>query len=228
MLSGFLYSAIAQSPLILGGLLVYWFAIPRRIVGWLGGYGAGALFSAIAYSLIPTADTLATWEILVYIVLGAALFVLLDNLVEKRFGEQAGALGIVLGAIIDGVPESVLFGIWLASGTAISTAFLSAVMVSDIPQAIAPSADLARKGWKWAKVAGMWAGVVLICGTAGAVAYWFGSVFPQDTGARISAMAAGALTAMVTSTLVPFSFERGGVMTGFWAAAGFALSLIQQ
>ena len=228
MLNAFLYSALAQSPLILGGLLVFWFKIPRRVVGWLGGYGAGALLSAIAYSLVPTADTLAKWDLLFWIMIGAGLFVLLDSLVEKKFGEQAGALGIVLGSIIDGVPESILFGIWLASGTVISTAFLTAVMISDIPQAIAPSADLAKKGWKWAKVAGMWAGVVLICGLAGAVAYWFGTMLPSDTGARISALAAGALTTMVVSTLIPFSWERGGLMTGFWAAAGFAISLLQQ
>ena len=160
--------------------------------------------------------------------IGAGLFVFLDSLVEKRFGEQAGALGIVLGSVIDGVPESILFGIWLASGVGISTAFLTAVMVSDIPQAIAPSADLAKKGWKWAKVAGMWVGVVLVCGVAGALADRAGTMFPADTGARISALAAGALTTMVVANLIPFSFERGGLMTGFWAAAGFALSLLQQ
>ena len=159
--------------------------------------------------------------------IGAGLFVFLDSLVEKRFGEQAGA-GHRAGSVIDGVPESILFGIWLASGVGISTAFLTAVMVSDIPQAIAPSADLAKKGWKWAKVAGMWVGVVLVCGVAGALAYRAGTMFPADTGARILALAAGALTTMEVANLIPFSFERGGLMTGFWAAAGFALSLLQQ
>ena len=39
MLNAFLFSALAQAPLILGGLLVYWFRIPIRVVGWLGGFG---------------------------------------------------------------------------------------------------------------------------------------------------------------------------------------------
>jgi ZIP family zinc transporter len=228
MLNAFLFSALAQAPLILGGLLVYWFKIPLRVVGWLGGFGAGALVSAIAYNLVITGDTLSKSDLVIWLMVGACVFVGLDFLVEKRFGEQAGALGIVLGSIIDGVPESVIFGIQIAGAVAISPAFLTAVMISNIPQAIAPSADLAQSGWKWAKVAGMWAGVVLIAGVAGAVAYLVGVMVPSDTGARISLFAAGGLLAMLTTSLIPFSEERGGLITGIWAVAGFALSLLQQ
>lgn len=228
MLNAFLFSALAQTPLILGGLLVYWFKIPLRVVGWLGGFGAGALVSAIAYNLVITGDTLSKSDLVIWLMVGACVFVGLDFLVEKRFGEQAGALGIVLGSIIDGVPESVIFGIQIAGAVAVSPAFLTAVMISNIPQAIAPSADLAQSGWKWAKVAGMWAGVVLIAGVAGAVAYLVGVMAPSDTGARVSLFAAGGLLAMLTTSLIPFSEERGGLITGIWAVAGFALSLLQQ
>lgn len=228
MLNAFLFSALAQAPLILGGLLVYWFKIPIRVVGWLGGFGAGALVSAIAYNLVVTGDTLSKPDLVIWLMVGAVVFVGLDGLVEKRFGEQAGALGIVLGSVIDGVPESIIFGIQLAGGVAISSAFLTAVMISNIPQAIAPSADLAASGWKWVKVAGMWAAVVLIAGVAGAGAYYVGTLVPSDTGARISLFAAGGLLAMLTTSLIPFSYERGGLVTGIWAVAGFALSLLQQ
>lgn len=228
MFTAFLFSALAQMPLILGGLLVYWFKIPMRVVGWLGGFGAGALVSAIAYNLVVAGDTLSKADLVIWLMIGAFVFVGLDALVEKRFGEQAGALGIVLGAIIDGVPESVIFGIQIAGAATISPAFLTAVMISNIPQAIAPSADLAQSGWRWAKVTGMWAAVVLIAGAAGAVAYLVGMMVPSDTGARISLFAAGGLLAMLTTSLIPFSEERGGLMTGIWAVAGFALSLLQQ
>jgi ZIP family zinc transporter len=164
MLDAFLFSSLAQAPLILGGLIVYWFRIPMRVVGWLGGFGAGALVSAIAYNLVVSGDTLGKADLVIWLMTGAIVFAGLDAIVEKRFGEQAGALGIVLGSIIDGVPESVIFGIQIATATAISPAFLTAVMISNIPQAIAPSADLAENGWKWAKVAGMWAAVVVIAG----------------------------------------------------------------
>ena len=42
------------------------------------------------------------------------------------------------------------------------------------------------------------------------------------------AFAAGGLIAMLTTSLIPFSYERGGLITGIWAVAGFAISFLQQ
>ncbi|MBE2233016.1 MAG: hypothetical protein IAE85_05935 [Anaerolinea sp.] len=228
MLNALAISFAAQAPLILGGLLVYWFKIPTKWVGWLGGYGAGALFSAIAFTLIPDADTMKPLLVMAWLMVGAVVFAGLDHLVEKKYGEKAGAMGIVLGSIIDGVPECVIFGIQIATGQAISSAFLSAVMVSNIPQSIAPSADLARQGDPLKKTALMWLGVVAICAVAGAAAYIFGVRVSDATGAVVSAFAAGGLICMLTTSLIPFSFERGGLVTGVWAVLGFAVSFLQQ
>jgi len=228
MLNALAISFAAQAPLILGGLLVYWFKIPTKWVGWLGGYGAGALFSAIAFTLIPDADTMKPLLVMAWLMVGALVFAGLDHLVEKKYGEKAGAMGIVLGSIIDGVPECVIFGIQIATGQAISSAFLSAVMVSNIPQSIAPSADLARQGDPLKKTALMWLGVVAICAVAGAAAYIFGVRVSDATGAVVSAFAAGGLICMLTTSLIPFSFERGGLVTGVWAVLGFAVSFLQQ
>ena len=228
MPNAFFVSFVAQAPLILGGLLVYWFKIPTKFVGWLGGSGAGALISAIAFNLIPDAETMQPLMVALWLMVGAGVFVGLDALVEKNFGEKAGALGIVLGSIIDGVPECVIFGIQLATGQAISQAFLTAVMVSNIPQSIAPSADLAKQGDPMRKTVRMWLGVVLICAVAGALTYVVGIRMSGLTGAAVSAFAAGGLIAMLTTSLIPFSYERGGLITGVWAVAGFAISFLQQ
>jgi zinc transporter, ZIP family len=55
-------------------------------------------------------------------------------------------LGIVVGSVVDGVPESLIFGIKIGAGITVSPSFLAAVFVSNIPQAIAPSADLWGSG----------------------------------------------------------------------------------
>ena len=227
MLNAFLVSFFAQAPLILGGLLVYWWNIPTKWVGWLGGYGGGALVGAIAFSLMPDADTLSPAVAAACLMIGAATFVGLDHLVEQKFGEKAGAMGIVLGSIIDGVPECMIFGLQLATGQAISTAFLTAVMVSNIPQSIAPSADLKKKGDPMKKTGGMWLAVVFICAVAGGLAYAFGIRAADATGAAVSAFAAGGLLAMLVVSLMPFAAERGGLLTGVWAVAGFAVSFLQ-
>jgi ZIP family zinc transporter len=70
------------------------------------------------------------------VLVGAGIFLVADHVIERRFGADGagGALGIVLGSVVDGVPESLIFGIQLAAGVPLSVAFLAAVFVSNIPR----------------------------------------------------------------------------------------------
>jgi ZIP family zinc transporter len=218
--------ALAQSSLILSGLAVYVVRVPRRVVGGLAGYGAGALLGAIAFDLIPESEVLPTIEAALWLLIGAVIFVVADRVVESRFGEggAAGPLGIVVGAVVDGVPESLIFGIQLAAGQGLSAAFLAAVFVSNIPQALAPSVDLAESGWKPLRLGGMWAVVVIVCGVTAALGF-LGAEALGASGGRAAALAAGGLLAMMTNSLMPFAFERGGAMAGIATVVGFAVSL---
>jgi ZIP family zinc transporter len=226
VLNAFLLGAVAQSTLLLAGLLVYWVKVPPRVIGWLAGFGAGSLISAVAFDLIEQADLLGATEMMVWLVIGTVIFLGGERLIEQRFGEEAGALGIVLGSVVDGVPESAIFGTQLALGAAVSPAFLFSVMVSNLPQALAPSADLAASGWKIARMAAMWAAVVVACGVASAVLYLLATNITAVNGNRAAAIAAGGLLAMITNSLIPFSYERGGILTGFFTALGFAVSFL--
>jgi zinc transporter, ZIP family len=109
---------------------------------------------------------------------------------------------------------------------AVSPSFLGAVIVSNIPQAIAPSADLAASGWGPRKLGTLWGAVVLACGVAAALGYLATTVAPDVTGDRAAALAAGGLLAMLTNSLMPFAFERGGWMAGVATAVGFCLAVI--
>jgi hypothetical protein len=48
----------------------------------------------------------------------------------------------------------------------VSAAFLGAVTVSKIPQALALLADLAAAGWSQTKLSLRWGAVVIVCGLA--------------------------------------------------------------
>jgi ZIP family zinc transporter len=228
MLQAFALGAIAQSSLLLSGLLPYLLRIPDRVIGILAGIGAGALIAAVAFDLVPEAISLA--EVAFWFLVGAAIFIVADRVIEERFGGEGGsggggALGIVLGSVVDGVPESLIFGIQLAAGIPISVAFLVAVIVSNVPQALAPSAELKDAGWPLGRMLGMWGAVVLACGVASAVGY-LGAVNVDDvTGARAAAIAAGGLLAMLTASLVPFAYEKGGSAAAFGTVVGFCASL---
>jgi zinc transporter, ZIP family len=105
-------------------------------------------------------------------------------------------------------PEPIIFGIQLASGEPISVAFVAAVFVSNIPQAIAPSADLAAAGWSWRRVGALWSGVVLACGIASVMGYGGVKVVSAVHG-RMASFAAGGILAMLSNSLIPFAHERG-------------------
>src|SRR3954447_22065964 len=150
MFEALVLGAVAQVSLLLSGLFATWVTVPTRVTGWLAGFGAGALISAVAFDLIPRASGLGNVELTVWLLIGAGVFVGGDWLVDRRFGGgmatpatapatggQAaddsgsgsgsdgaqGALGIVLGSVVDGVPESLIFGIGVAVGEPVSTSF---------------------------------------------------------------------------------------------------------
>ena len=226
MLNAILLGAAAQSSLILSGLVVYAIRVPPKVIGALAGLGAGALVSAIAFDLIPEGQVLDNAQLAVWLLLGAAVFVVSDRLVEARFGGEGGsdALGIVVGAVVDGLPESLIFGIQIAAGLPLSVAFLAAVWVSNIPQALAPSADLAGSGWPAGRLVAMWGVVVAACGLTAGLGYLLADA-TGATGGRAAAFAAGGLLAMLTDSLMPYAFQRGGRQAGVWTVVGFAAAM---
>jgi ZIP family zinc transporter len=229
MLDAFGLGVLAQSSLLLAGLLVCWVRVPTRLVGILAGFGAGAMISAIAFDLVPEAQAhIEEWQTVLWMLIGVAIFLLGDWAVDKRFGAAGagGALGIVVGSVVDGVPESGIFGIQVGTGVDISVGFLVAVFVSNIPQAIAPSAELAASGWGVKKLGTLWLAVVLACGVAAALGFLATDATSAVTGDRLAAIAAGGLLAMLTNSLMPFAFERGKSMAGLATVVGFCLTML--
>ena len=227
MLDAFALGTIAQSSLLLAGLLVCWVKVPPRVVGVLAGFGAGALIAAVSFDLIGEAEQLHAWQMSLWMLIGLVVFLGGDWVVEKRFGSEGtgGAMGIVVGSVVDGVPESVIFGIQIATGFPISASFLGAVFVSNIPQAVAPSADLHGAGWTVRRLGGLWLAVVLACGVAATLGFLLADAFSDANGDRMAALAAGGLLAMLTNSLIPFAYERGRALAGVATVVGFCVSL---
>jgi ZIP family zinc transporter len=228
MLEAFGWGFLAQSSLLVAGLLVCWVTVPTKVVGILGGFGAGAMIAAVSFDLLPEAQVdIDPWETGLWMMMGVAVFLLADQFVERRFGSEGagGAMGIVVGSVVDGVPESAILGIQVGIGITISLGFVVAVFVSNIPQAIAPSADLAASGWGPRRLGQLWLLVVLACGVAAALGFLGTDLLGAVQGERAAALAAGGLLAMLTNSLIPFSFERGGSLAGAATAVGFCLSV---
>jgi ZIP family zinc transporter len=233
VLESLVLGAVAQSSLILTGLAVYYLTVPTKVVGAIAGYGVGALLGAIAFDLVPESEALPPLQTAIWLLIGAVVFIVADWFVETRLaggqdsaeGGGGSPLGIVVGSVVDGVPESVIFGIGIATLQPLSIPFLAAVWISNIPQALAPSAELVKSGWSKVRMTLMWSAVVIACGVAALLGYVVATALGDATGARPAAFAAGGLLAMLTNSLVPFSYERAGAQAGIWAVVGFAFAV---
>ena len=226
MFDAFFLGALAQLSLLLSGLAVFRIRVPNSVAGDLAAFGGGGLIAAVAMDLIPGTAALQVAQVAMWMLIGAGTFIAGDKLVGRKFGSEGagGVLGIVVGSVVDGVPESIIFGIQLARGASISAAFIAAVFVSNIPQALAPSAGLAASGWSWLRVSTLWMRVVLACGAASILGYVVATAVGGVNGSRMAAFAAGGILAMITDSLIPFANERSK-RAGLWTVVGFCSAL---
>ena len=143
-------------------------------------------------------------------------------------GRQAGgaALAIVLGIVLDGIPESFVVGIDLLSGEGIGAAFVAAVFLSNLPESAAASSGLAKAGWQHARIYGLWAAVILVAGVAAALGNGLFGDAPPNWIAFVLAFAAGAILTMLADTMMPEAFEKGGRAAGLLTTLGFGTAVL--
>lgn len=225
------WGLLASSSLVLGGIVGIYVDIAPRWVGVIMALGAGVLISAVAYELVGEAvDTAAGGGgVALGLFGGAVTFFAGDALIERygaRHGEAAGgsALAIVLGTVLDGIPETAVLGLSLLTGEGVSVAVLAAVFLSNLPEAIAATTGLVAAGWSHARVLGMWALVAVVCALAALVGYALLDGAPQRTVAFVLAFAGGAVLTMLADAMMPEAFERGGKLAGLATTFGFALA----
>ena len=123
-------------------------------------------------------------------------------------GAQAdgNALAIVLGSVLDGVPESFVLGLTVLQG-GVSVALLIGVMLSNLPEGMSSSSGLRIAGWARARVVRMWLVIVVVSGLSAALGYAVLDPTHGRTGAFAQAFAAGALLAMITDTMLPEAYD---------------------
>jgi zinc transporter, ZIP family len=141
-------------------------------------------------------------------------------------GPQASgsALAIVLGIVLDGIPESLVLGLTVLQAGTVSAAFLVAVFLSNLPEAIAATTGLAQAGWAKSRVLGLWVVVMLVSGLAALAGYALLDTASDRTIAFVLSFAAGAILTMLADTMMPEAFEHGGKLVGLLTTLGFGLA----
>jgi ZIP family zinc transporter len=247
MLAAALWSFVGAASLLLGALVGLRWRVPERAIGLVMGFGAGALISAVAFELTVAAykegGSAAT---LAGLVTGALTFWVFDELLERRsaraaarrpqgeVGEAEAAVGatpagvsgpsLVLGALLDGIPESVAIGITLLGGGSVGVAMVTAVFLSNIPEGLAATVGLVEARAPTAKILLVWAVVIGLSVGAAVVGYDLLGSAQGRALAFIQSFAAGSILTMLANTMMPEAFLHGGRKVGLLTVAGFIVA----
>ena len=235
MAAAFAWGALGGSALLVGALIAYLLVPSRAVIAAVMALGTGLLIGSVSFELVEEALKTQTvaWVALLVLV-GAVVFAVGDGLLTRRgggerknsTGEQAegSPLAIVLGSILDGIPESFVLGLTVLQG-GVSLSLLAGVVLSNLPEGMSSSAGLKAAGWPIRRVVLMWSAVVVISALSAAAGYVLLDPASGRTGALVQAFAAGALLAMLADTLLPEAYKVEGVLTGPLVVIGFAISL---
>jgi ZIP family zinc transporter len=226
------WGALAASSLVLGALLGIVRAWPRRAIGLVLAFGAGALISAVSFDLAEEGARLGDPGVLaVGLGTGALTYWGLNRLIGRRAkhsgggapGQQAGR-ALALGAFLDGIPEQLVLGIGIAGGAGVSASLLVAIFVSNLPEAIGSSTEMRASGTSRASIRRLWLFVAGVCTAATVLGYALSDGFTGNPNAAIDGFAGGALLVMLIDSMIPDAVRDGGDVSGLVTVLGFAVA----
>lgn len=235
-----LWGLLAGGALVVGAAIAWVLRVPQKIVAGVMAFGAGVLISALAFDLVDEAESSGgLTPTIIGFLGGAAVYVAANVVLDKRGArhrkrsgnqqpseQQQGGSGaaIAIGALLDGIPESIVLGLSLLGGTGIGVPVLAAIFISNLPEGLSSAAGMKTSGRSAEYVFGVWCGIAVASGVAGLIGVLVFQGASAETIAVITAIAAGAILAMVTDTMIPEAFERTHAYAGLIATVGFIVS----
>ena len=232
------WGLVGGSTLVVGALLGLRFTWPPRIVGWIMAFGAGVLIASVAFELVDDAAQDGTFGATAGgLAVGSLTFFVGDVLIEragakdrKRMTQPAVATAsgsaLALGALLDGVPESAAIGVTILQGGAPSIAFIAAVALSNLPEGLSSATGMKAAGRSTRSIVLLWVAIALASALAAGLGYLVLDGASEDAIAFVMTFAAGAILAMLASTMLPEAAREGGPVVGLLTSAGFFLAVV--
>lgn len=253
MLAAFALGLLASSGLIIGAVIGLVTTPPRRLIASVMAFGSGVLVSALTFDLVLDASERgAIGSIVVGFLLGALIYVALSVLLDKmaatspkREGRQPrdvepGAAAIpespekkaiagtalLLGAVLDGIPENAALGVGLREGGGIGFVLLAAIFLGNLPESISSAVGMREEGRSPLRVLCIWVAAALACALATLAGYALLGGLSHHWISAILALAAGGILAMLADTMMPEAFEHGGPVVAMATAVGFMCAFL--
>jgi ZIP family zinc transporter len=227
----------AGAALLIGAAAGYFLKVPERLIAAIMAFGSGVLISALSFELVDEAYREGGFDATALgFLAGAAVYTAANWYLNhrgakhrKRSGKQqpseaedsGSGLAIAVGALLDGIPESIVIGLSMLKGGVVSTVAVAAIFLSNVPEGLSSSAGMKKAGRSPTYVFGIWGGIALVSGFASLVGYTVFQHFSSEVVAATTAVAAGAILAMLVDTMIPEAFEVAHNFAGLITVAGF-------
>lgn len=228
-----LYGFMGAFALIFGAFCGSFFKVKEKIIGLFMAFGAGSLIAALSFGLLEESHKLAgLYHSIWAFVLGGLIFVLGDLIIIKLGGRghkrhyntnDMNGWAIVLGAVLDGIPESLALGVSLLVSQGIGLLMLTAIFLSNFPEGLSSAYDLMKAGQNKKKIIITWSLVALSGFIFVILGYTIFSHISQSILGITEAIAAGALLAMLASTMMPEAYQESGLYVSLITVFGFLI-----
>jgi CRP-like cAMP-binding protein len=138
----------------------------------------------------------------------------------QQLAKSSAPMAILVGTLIDNIPEALVIGFNAGIGH-LSSSFLMAVFISNIPEALSSSIGMKQAGTSAQRILILWGGAVLLSGLAAMVGGSLTNYADPWMVGTAQSLAGGAILAMLSSTMMPEAYELGGGSVTFSTIAGF-------
>jgi ZIP family zinc transporter len=233
---------VAGSALLIGAAIGYLAKLPARLIAAIMAFGSGVLISALSFDLMDEAYHRGGFDSTAFgFVAGAAIYTLANWYIarqggkhRKRSGNQqpseaedsGSGLAIAIGALLDGIPESIAIGVSMIQGGAVSGVTVAAIFISNIPEALSSSSGMKNAHRTPRYIFGVWTGIAVISSLASLAGYVLFSNLSADVIAATTAVAAGAILAMLSDTMMPEAFDEAHNFAGLITVLGFLAAFV--
>lgn len=239
-----LWGLLGGSALLLGAAVAYFASLPQRLIAAVMAAGSGVLISAVAFDLMDEAYAKGGFDSTSIGFLGGAAIYTAANIYISRRGakhrkrsgsnpdqsqqsaSEGSGLAIAVGALLDGIPESVVIGVSLLSGDGVSLVTVAAVFLSNVPEGLSSAAGMHKAGRRAAYIFGVWGAIALLSGAAALIGNVALAGASPELIAATTAVAAGAILAMLADTMIPEAFETAHEYAGLITVAGFLCAFV--